>query len=185
MFRQNWSKIAVVCGVALLAGSSSPAQAQQPHYHPHPYYVNWQYQQMLQYQWMMQQQQYYLYQQRLLQQQALQQQLLLNQQMPAPVVQLPLTQPQFSQPQVSSSTWAGSEDLQGYGQLTFQIQGSRVTMIDAQGSHAGSVTRSGSQVTLHFPGIATYTGVMNGQEMSGNARDSTRVWNWSVSCGQN
>ncbi|MBI2805261.1 MAG: hypothetical protein HYX68_09815 [Planctomycetes bacterium] len=88
--------------------------------------------------------------------------------------------------QSRTTIWVGTENLQGYGRLEFQFSdGGRVLMIDARENSNGSFTRNGSSITLTFPGRAVYYGTINGNSMSGTARDSTRTWSWSVGFRQN
>ncbi len=79
------------------------------------------------------------------------------------------------------TTWLGNEDRPGYGSLEFRfLTGGQAIMIDAKGTFRGSFVQAGRAITITFPGIAIYTGVIQGQVMSGTARDSFRVWQWSV-----
>lgn len=77
--------------------------------------------------------------------------------------------------------WVGTEDLPGYGRLEFQFfDGGRAVMIDARETVEGSFTRNGDSVTLTFRGVATYSGTIRGNSMSGTARDDTRTWSWNL-----
>jgi hypothetical protein len=77
--------------------------------------------------------------------------------------------------------WVGSEDLEGYGRLEFQFySGGRVVMIDARETVDGTFSRSGDSITLSFPGVATYSGYIRGNNMSGTGRDDKGTWNFSV-----
>lgn len=56
-----------------------------------------------------------------------------------------------------------------------------VLLIDARGAWAGTFTTNGSEIQLRFPRVATYTGRIDGKEMSGTARDeSLGAWQWEV-----
>lgn len=85
------------------------------------------------------------------------------------------------QPVQRHTIWVGSETLGGYGRLEFHFyDNGTAMMVDARETSSGTYTRIGSSIALTFPGIATYSGTMNGNTMSGTARDDTRTWTWSV-----
>ncbi len=82
-------------------------------------------------------------------------------------------------------TWNGDEDLKGYDKLTFQLRpDGTATMIDAKGTFQGYWSGGGNQVTIDFPGTATYNGTISGNMMSGNGNDAPqgmpRSWNFKV-----
>jgi len=85
---------------------------------------------------------------------------------------------------LAGTTWVGSENLQGYGRLSFQFSpGGRVTMIDTRETTAGSWTQAGQSVTLQFySGNVLYTGTTSGNTMSGTARNvkGKTTWAWSL-----
>src|SRR5262249_50199493 len=85
---------------------------------------------------------------------------------------------------VSGTTWTGTENLQGFGKLTFQFQASgAATMTDANTSVQGSWSQNGNQVTISFTSCV-YTGTINGRVLSGNARSNIgQVWTFSVTKG--
>ncbi len=83
---------------------------------------------------------------------------------------------------LAGTVWSGSEQLAGYGKLTFRLWASnRATMHDARETMAGSWHRSGSQVTLRFDdGRVVYRGTLHGDTLSGTASNGDRRWTWSV-----
>lgn len=83
---------------------------------------------------------------------------------------------------LAGSTWTGTENLQGFGRLSFQFQaGGQVNMTDASGVSQGTWIQQGNQVTLTFAnGQLTYRGIINGQVMSGNA-GNVRGASWTFS----
>jgi len=194
-------RIAFLCGLVLLAaGSFSPGQAQAQY---RPTYPSWQQAQLLQQQllyrqWLIQQRQLYVqqlrYEQALSQQQKKKQLYVLQKQtqqlgvqqqiMQQPLVQpvdVPVAVPAFG---AATSTWIGTEDLPGYGPLSFRFQSNgQVTMIDAAGSLPGTYTQAGNTVTLSFDnGSVVYTGTLNGQTLAGGAQNGKgAIWNFSVS----
>ena len=78
--------------------------------------------------------------------------------------------------------WAGSENLCNYGPLTFQLYaGGRAVMIDAQATTDGTWQQNGQQFTFRFSGgRVVYTGIKNGNTISGTAQNGTSWWSWSV-----
>jgi hypothetical protein len=81
-----------------------------------------------------------------------------------------------------NTTWTGRESLAGYGDLTFKFkpQGA-VTMIDAKETRSGRFTLDGKDVKLtFFDGEVVYTGKLDGQSMSGIARNAGKAWTWEV-----
>lgn len=82
------------------------------------------------------------------------------------------------------TTWIGNESLQGYARLEFRFEANgKAIMIDSDGSHDGTYTQQGSQVTLQFyNGTVVYTGMLNGNVLSGTAKNgSGATWNFTVS----
>jgi hypothetical protein len=83
---------------------------------------------------------------------------------------------------LANTTWTGRETLPGYGELTFKFkpQGA-VTMIDAKETRSGRFTLDGQDVKLtFFDGEVVYTGKLDGQTMSGVARNAGKAWTWEV-----
>jgi hypothetical protein len=82
---------------------------------------------------------------------------------------------------VAGSTWTGSENLPGYGKLTFAFRaGGAVTMFDAKGETQGTWTQSGDQVAIRFNGCV-YQGRINGQTLSGSGRlTQGQTWTFQV-----
>ncbi len=90
---------------------------------------------------------------------------------PAPVVM----------PNLVNTTWNGSENLGGYGKLSFQFKANgQAVMIDAKNTIPGTYTVNGNQVTIALPGAAVYQGTVNGNVFSGTGKDNTRTWTFSV-----
>lgn len=82
-----------------------------------------------------------------------------------------------------AGTWTGSETLAGYGALTFQLQpGGQASMIDKDGNAPGTWSAAGNSVNVSFPNLGVfYTGTLNGNQISGTARNGKDTWNWTVS----
>lgn len=91
---------------------------------------------------------------------------------------------------VSGTTWTGSENLQGYGKLTFVFRaGGNATMIDARGESQGTWSQNGADVTLRFNGCV-YQGRINGQSLSGNGRitegaQAGQTWTFQITRQKN
>ena len=85
-------------------------------------------------------------------------------------------------PQPASQTWAGEENLQGFGQLAFVLHtGGRAVMHDVRGATEGSWQQTGNQVTLHFDnGRIVYAGVLEGNTIAGNAQNDRTTWSFRV-----
>jgi hypothetical protein len=83
------------------------------------------------------------------------------------------------------TVYSGTEDLKGYGKLSFTLQsGGKATMHDAKSTVQGTWTKSGNQVTLSFTQVgATYHGTMNGSQISGFATD-TKGQKWTFRVNQ-
>lgn len=83
---------------------------------------------------------------------------------------------------LAGSRWSGSEDLKGFGKLSFQFgAGAQVTMFDVEGVTPGNFTLNGNSVTLQFPGGVSYTGTVDGTTMSGTATNGANNWTWTTS----
>lgn len=71
---------------------------------------------------------------------------------------------------VAGTTWSGTENLPGFGKLSFVFRANgSVTMIDTKGETAGTYTQNGSDVTINFQGCV-YQGRINGQSLAGSGR---------------
>lgn len=83
---------------------------------------------------------------------------------------------------VAGTTWSGTENLAGFGKLTFQFDADgKAVMIDAQSRVNGNWTQTGDQVTVTFKNCV-YTGTIQGQTYSGTARyTSGSDANWTFS----
>jgi hypothetical protein len=84
--------------------------------------------------------------------------------------------------QLAGTVWSGSEQLAGYGKLSFRLKANnRATMQDAQETMEGTWHQQGSQVTLRFDeGRVVYRGTLNGDTLSGSASNGEQRWTWSV-----
>ena len=81
----------------------------------------------------------------------------------------------------AGSTWSGTEQLAGYGNLSFVFgQNNSVTMIDAKEQSVGTYSVQGATVTLEFPGKCSYQGTVIGNTMNGTGRDERNTWKFSV-----
>ncbi len=86
---------------------------------------------------------------------------------------------------IVGTTWNGSENLPGFGKLTFQFRaGGAATMIDAKATTEGNWTQNGNDVTINFQGCV-YQGRINGQSISGSGRITTggqagQTWSFQV-----
>jgi len=102
----------------------------------------------------------------------------------APVAQAPVAPAPVAQVQVQNlagTTWTGSENLNGYGKLTFKfLANGKAVMIDSQSTVQGSYTMTGNQVTIQLPGVAVYQGTINGDAFTGTGKDDTRTWSFNV-----
>jgi hypothetical protein len=82
----------------------------------------------------------------------------------------------------------GTEDLAGFGKLTFELyDDGRVTMTDAKDTTDGIWRQQGNQYTLSFAGgSVVYTGTQNGATISGTATSPSprqgvrQSWDWRV-----
>jgi hypothetical protein len=84
--------------------------------------------------------------------------------------------------QLSGSTWKGTEDLPApYGPLTFEFKADgKVVMIDGRSTVQGNYRIEGNTVGMSFPGSSGYVGVINGNSMTGLAKDDNRTWAFRV-----
>ncbi|MBI2807683.1 MAG: caspase family protein [Planctomycetes bacterium] len=101
---------------------------------------------------------------------------------PAPVAPTrPVTQAKI--PAGEYREWIGTEDLAGFGLLTFRLYaGGKAAMIDRAGTTLGTWQQDASQMTLHFSnGRIVYSGTISGARLAGNARNERTTWSWSVS----
>src|ERR1043165_6637126 len=69
------------------------------------------------------------------------------------------------------TTWAGTEDLAGFGKLTFQyLKDGKAIMIDAAGNTEGAYTVTDELVVISFKdGDISYAGKIKGNTLSGAA----------------
>jgi len=83
---------------------------------------------------------------------------------------------------LAGTVWSGSEDLQGYGKLSFKFNSDKtVTMFDTEGSAHGRWQLVGNQVTLFFySGNVVYGGTIRGNSMAGKAGNTQTTWNWNL-----
>ena len=98
---------------------------------------------------------------------------------PAPV---PAPAPEVNQSISANGTWTGTENLAGFGNLTFVFQeGGKATMTDAKSTGNGSWTQTGRDVTIRFSNCV-YTGQITGVVLQGTAQwnDGTRTWSFRV-----
>lgn len=87
-----------------------------------------------------------------------------------------------------ATNWAGTENLAGYGKLSFAMYpGGRAVMTDAKDTVEGTWTKTGNQITLaFFNNSVIYAGTLNGATLSGTASspgprmEARRTWNFSV-----
>lgn len=83
---------------------------------------------------------------------------------------------------LAGTTWHGTENLPGYGNLTFQFeQGGEALMIDAKKTVKGTWSQSANKVTITFQNCI-YEGTVQGKSISGNAHFTTddRTWTFSL-----
>jgi hypothetical protein len=105
---------------------------------------------------------------------------------PAPAGTPAQAPPQPAANDITGSTWTGTENLPGYGKLTFEFGANgAATMIDTKGETPGTWTQSGSEVTIRFDGCV-YQGRNNGQTLSGSGRltggpHQGQTWSFQVS----
>jgi hypothetical protein len=85
-------------------------------------------------------------------------------------------------PRLARTVWSGTEQLAGYGKLTFRLlAGNRAVMVDARSTQTGSWRQSGNRVTLTFDkGRIVYRGTLSGTTLSGTAQNGRTTWTWSL-----
>ena len=79
--------------------------------------------------------------------------------------------------------WSGSEDLEGFGKLTFQFQNdNKAIMIDTSGKSQGTYSVNGNEISILFNnGKVAYIGKISGKTLSGTAANSKEVtWKFRV-----
>lgn len=84
---------------------------------------------------------------------------------------------------LAGTEWTGTEDLAGYGKLTFRFSsGGKVKMIDAKATSLGRYGVERDTVILAFAGgDVVYTGKIKGNVMNGEALDTKlKPWKWRV-----
>jgi len=93
------------------------------------------------------------------------------------------TPPPITTTSLAGTTWSGTENLAGFGKLTFQFEpDGKAVMIDAQTKVNGKWSQSGNQVTITFSNCV-YTGAIQGSVLAGNARYTTgtdATWTFSL-----
>jgi hypothetical protein len=95
-----------------------------------------------------------------------------------------------AQVSVAGSTWSGTENLPGFGKLTFVFRANgSATMIDTKGETAGNWTQNGNDVTVNFNGCV-YQGRINGQSLAGSGRITSgnqagQTWTFQVALQKN
>jgi hypothetical protein len=90
------------------------------------------------------------------------------------VVASPPSAPVQAGNSVANTTWSGSEDLAGFGKLTFQFKGNgAVTMTDAKSSVPGTWTQNGSKVEIRFSNCVYIGYIDNNGVLSGTAAYTT------------
>jgi hypothetical protein len=81
------------------------------------------------------------------------------------------------------TVYSGTESLAGYGKLSFTLEpGTQAIMNDAKTTIVGTYFREGNRIVISFPDVgATYTGVINGKQITGNAVNTKgQKWSFSV-----
>src|SRR5260221_6748823 len=86
--------------------------------------------------------------------------------------------------QTVSGTWAGTENLNGFGKVSFTFcSDGKVTMVDAQSTVKGSWTQNGTSVSISFANCE-YRGSLEGSSIRGAAyftAGTSRVqWSFAV-----
>jgi hypothetical protein len=70
---------------------------------------------------------------------------------------------------MAGTTWSGTENLQGFGKLTFEFHGDgTAVMIDARSTVQGTWAQQGREVVIRFNNCV-YVGEIQGQQMRGSA----------------
>jgi hypothetical protein len=91
-------------------------------------------------------------------------------------------------PTGNPTRWAGTENLAGYGKLSFALYpDGRVIMVDAKETSQGIWRQENNRYTLSFnDGAVVYAGTLNGNTLGGTATspaprtEALRSWQWSV-----
>jgi hypothetical protein len=91
--------------------------------------------------------------------------------------------PEANQAIAANSTWAGTENLAGFGGLTFVFrENGRATMTDASTTGNGSWSQTGRSVTIRFKNCV-YSGEINGAVLQGTAQyteGAPQTWSFRV-----
>jgi hypothetical protein len=99
------------------------------------------------------------------------------------VTNQPTPQPTPRPPRLIGSSFSGSEDLNGYGKLTFHfVDAKHVTMYDARNTVQGRwEPGGGNTVYLYFYNDqCVYRGTLTGNTLSGTARSANALWSWKT-----
>jgi hypothetical protein len=82
---------------------------------------------------------------------------------------------------LGGTTWAGTENLQGFGKLSFKFNANgSCSMTDPNSTVQGTWSQNGNQVTITFT-HCVYTGTIEGRTLSGNARSNIgQTWTFNV-----
>jgi hypothetical protein len=90
--------------------------------------------------------------------------------------------PAVNPPGLAGSSWKGTEEVDGYGDLAFQFQDSgKAIMVDKDGKHPGNWTQNGNQITLQFyDGGVTYKGTLSENSLSGTGNNAATSWKFIV-----
>ena len=90
-------------------------------------------------------------------------------------------QPPVATARLAGTVWSGTEDLAGFGKLTFQFDADgKATMIDAKTRVLGKWAQAGDQVTITFSNCV-YQGKLQGSSLTGTARYTTGEASWTFS----
>lgn len=85
---------------------------------------------------------------------------------------------------VRGTTWNGTENLEGFNNLTFEFQNDgKVVMRDAVGVVNGTYRQEGDMVTIQFNNCV-YSGRIVGERLAGTAQSTTgapATWDFNVS----
>lgn len=82
---------------------------------------------------------------------------------------------------LANTVWKGTEQLQGFGALEFRFfADGKAVMVDAQSTVNGTYAIQGNMVAISLPGVATYTGTINGNTFTGQGKDDKGTWGFSV-----
>ncbi len=84
---------------------------------------------------------------------------------------------------LTGTTWGGKESRANHGPLSLQFNANgKVTATKSAGNHQGQYNQQGNNITITFNGN-TYTGVITGNTMQGNAVNGATNWNWQIGNG--